>query len=99
MLRDEPISEKVDLYGFGIMLWEMYTGKLPWSDKNYHQMIHTVAVCLCCQLCVPSCSKCSIVRGLAWLTHSMPPLMSRCCASVCAVTAEGAVAHLCKGWG
>jgi len=20
------------------------TGKLPWSDKNYHQMIHTVAV-------------------------------------------------------
>jgi len=44
MLRDEPISEKVDLYGFGIMLWEMYTGKLPWSDKNYHQMIHTVAV-------------------------------------------------------
>lgn len=34
MLRDEPISEKVDLYGFGIMLWEMYTGKLPWSDKN-----------------------------------------------------------------
>jgi len=44
MLRDEPISEKVDLYGFGIMLWEMYTGKLPWHDKNYHQMIHTVAV-------------------------------------------------------
>jgi serine/threonine protein kinase len=44
MLRDDPISEKVDLYGFGIMLWEMYTGKLPWSDKNYHQMIHTVAV-------------------------------------------------------
>ena len=34
----------MDLYGFGIMLWEMYTGKLPWSDKNYHQMIHTVAV-------------------------------------------------------
>ena len=32
----------MDLYGFGIMLWEMYTGKLPWSDKNYHQMIHTV---------------------------------------------------------
>jgi serine/threonine protein kinase len=27
MLRDEPISEKVDLYGFGIMLWEMYTGE------------------------------------------------------------------------
>jgi len=44
MLRDEPISEKVDLYGFAVMLWEMYTGKLPWSDKNYHQMIHTVAV-------------------------------------------------------
>ncbi len=34
MLRDEPISEKVDQYGMGIMLWEMYTGQLPWSDKN-----------------------------------------------------------------
>ena len=33
---------KVDLYGFGIMVWEMFTGKLPWADKNYHQMIHTV---------------------------------------------------------
>ena len=33
---------QVDLYGFGIMLWEMFTGKLPWADKNYHQMIHTV---------------------------------------------------------
>ena len=26
------------MYGFGIMLWEMFTGKLPWSDKNYHQV-------------------------------------------------------------
>ena len=42
MLRDEPISEKVDLYGFGIMLWEMYTGKLPWSDKN----VSTLLVCM-----------------------------------------------------
>ena len=31
---------QVDLYGFGIMLWEMFTGKLPWSDKNYHQVLH-----------------------------------------------------------
>mmetsp|Transcript_50183 Transcript_50183/g.117859 ORF Transcript_50183/g.117859 Transcript_50183/m.117859 type:complete len:490 (-) Transcript_50183:109-1578(-) len=44
MLRDEPITEKVDLYSFGILLWEMYTGRLPWSDKNCHQMIHTVCV-------------------------------------------------------
>ena len=26
MLRDEKITEKVDLYGFGIMIWEMFTG-------------------------------------------------------------------------
>ena len=36
--------EKGDVYWLGIVLWEMGTGQLPWSDKNYHQTIYTVAV-------------------------------------------------------
>jgi serine/threonine protein kinase len=44
MLRDEPITEKVDVYSFAILIWEIYTGKLPWSDKSCAQMVHTVAI-------------------------------------------------------
>jgi hypothetical protein len=72
MLRDEPISEKVDLYGFGIMLWEMYTGKLPWSDKNYHQMIHTVAV-----------SQGLRVEGFAVVGQELPTNDEHVCVCVC----------------
>ncbi len=60
MLRDEPISEKVDLYGFGIMLWEMFTGKLPWSDK----VSVSVSLCVCVReresvfVCVCVCGVC-----------------------------------------
>lgn len=42
MLRDEPIAEKVDQYGMGIMLWEMYTGNLPWADKNVRSEMRVV---------------------------------------------------------
>lgn len=44
MLRDEPITEKVDVYSFAVLIWEIYTGKLPWSDKSCAQMVHTVAI-------------------------------------------------------
>lgn len=44
MLRDEPITEKVDVYSFAVLVWEIYTGKLPWSDKSCAQMVHTVAI-------------------------------------------------------
>ena len=44
MLRDEPITEKVDVYSFAVLMWEIYTGKLPWSDKSCAQMVHTVAI-------------------------------------------------------
>eukprot|EP00003_Mantamonas_plastica_P030392 TRINITY_DN752_c0_g1_i10.p1 TRINITY_DN752_c0_g1~~TRINITY_DN752_c0_g1_i10.p1 ORF type:complete len:703 (+),score=199.97 TRINITY_DN752_c0_g1_i10:2276-4384(+) len=30
--RGEPYTEKVDVYSYGMMLWEMFTGQVPFSD-------------------------------------------------------------------
>ena len=30
MLREEAFSNKIDVYSFGIVLWEMLTCQLPW---------------------------------------------------------------------
>lgn len=44
VLKRQPVGKKLDLYGFAIMLWEMYTSRLPWSDCNLEQMTTRVAV-------------------------------------------------------
>ena len=44
VLKRHPIGFRVDLYGFGVMIWEMYSSKLPWSDCTLEQMTHKVAI-------------------------------------------------------
>jgi serine/threonine protein kinase len=43
VLRRKHVGRKLDLYGFAVTLWEMYTTKLPWSDCNLEQMTVRVA--------------------------------------------------------
>ena len=52
------------------MLWEMYTGKLPWSDKNYHQMIHTV----CPSLSLTHCSHTHCLSLTALSRTALSPM-------------------------
>ena len=33
------LSRSVDVYAFGVLLWEMYTGQRPWSGLNPMQII------------------------------------------------------------
>jgi len=44
VLKRHPVGMKLDLYGFAVTLWEMYTCLLPWSDCNLEQMTTRVAL-------------------------------------------------------
>ncbi|KZV39942.1 hypothetical protein F511_11322 [Dorcoceras hygrometricum] len=42
ILRNEPSNEKCDVYSFGVILWELATLKLPWSEMNPIQVVGAV---------------------------------------------------------
>lgn len=40
--RKEPYNQKVDVYSFGITLWEMLSGKLPFKGVDRDEFMATV---------------------------------------------------------
>lgn len=44
VIRDNRISEKADVYSFGVILVEFYTGQAPYSDLNFpfQQVMYSV---------------------------------------------------------
>ncbi|XP_078740944.1 mitogen-activated protein kinase kinase kinase 13-like isoform X1 [Lampetra fluviatilis] len=39
VIRNEPVSEKVDIWSFGVVLWELLTGEVPYRDVDSSAII------------------------------------------------------------
>ncbi|CAM9941455.1 unnamed protein product, partial [Bubo scandiacus] len=39
VIRSEPVSEKVDIWSFGVVLWELLTGEIPYKDVDSSAII------------------------------------------------------------
>ncbi|XP_073489539.1 mitogen-activated protein kinase kinase kinase 13 [Aquarana catesbeiana] len=39
VIRNEPVSEKVDIWSFGVLLWELLTGEIPYKDVDSSAII------------------------------------------------------------
>ncbi|XP_071918480.1 serine/threonine-protein kinase EDR1-like isoform X3 [Coffea arabica] len=42
ILRNEPSTEKSDIYSFGVILWELMTESIPWKNLNSLQVVGIV---------------------------------------------------------
>jgi serine/threonine protein kinase len=63
MYKHKPYGRKVDVYSFGLVLWELVTGSLPYEDMTPVQAAFAVVnkVCVCssnllCSQCIFCCS-------------------------------------------
>ncbi|WOG85077.1 hypothetical protein DCAR_0104264 [Daucus carota subsp. sativus] len=43
LIRNEPFTEKCDIFSLGVIIWELYTLNRPWKGVPSAQVIYTVA--------------------------------------------------------
>ncbi|KAK9918746.1 hypothetical protein WJX75_006516 [Coccomyxa subellipsoidea] len=42
VLRSQSYNEKSDVYSYGVVLWELFTGQVPWHDMSAMQVVGAV---------------------------------------------------------
>ena len=57
MLKRQPVSKKLDLYGFAIMLWVRICDRDASKFAEYSQINHAVSLILRCKCAVPHKSR------------------------------------------
>jgi serine/threonine protein kinase len=62
LIRNEPFTEKCDIFSLGVIMWELCTLSRPWEG------IPPVQVSIHLPLCWNSCSMNAFPKGLCWLS-------------------------------
>ena len=44
VVKETPYSEQVDIYSFGIILWQLVSGGVPFSQMSKKQFMETVVI-------------------------------------------------------
>ena len=43
MIKQKAYNRKVDVYSFGLLLWEMVSGRIPYENLTPYQVAYAVA--------------------------------------------------------